>query len=515
MTLELQLSSLWPVLGPLLGALLVLVLDVLRPRDRVPHLVVTALALAGGAAGTLPGLLGDDPARAFCLPGGPCLYAAGSVASGVQLLVLAGATVALVLTWGHWARLATGRTPVLTALLLAATGGLAAVPAAADLATLLVALELATLPAVLLVALEQRPEREAGAVGGAVTLLMTAVVSFAVTAMGVALWVAATGTAVLTPGPVVAAAAGDGAALLWLGAATVVAGVGFKLSAVPFHVWTPVTYVTAPLPVTVFLAGASKAGALGALLVVVRALAPVSGATLVVIGLLAAVSMTLGNLLALREQQLVRLLAWSAVAQTGWLLLPLAVVSSRAERAAAGYLAVYVVATLLAFVVVAAVAARPGRGVDLEDHRWLGREHPVVAAVLGLALLALAGLPPAVVGLVAKVVALRPVAGEGMWWLAVVAAVNVALGIAVYLRWLAVVVSRWPVDEHGREVPRPAPAQVARTEQAREQAGSEPTGSPEAALPEAPPRWSPAHLTLMAVLAGLLVAGSIAPVGVF
>lgn len=503
MRLDLQLSGLWPVLAPALGALLVLLLDIAHAATRRLHLWVVAAALGGGAAATVPGLLQQtgDRVGGFCLPEGACLYSAGSITSGLQLLALLSAVVVLALAWPDWAvreEEPSGRSAVLAALLLAATAGVVAVPAAGDLGTLLVALELATLPIVALVALERRTDRHTPAVTGAVALLTTSLVSFALLAMGAALWVAATGTALLS-GPAAAAAAArpDRAVLLVLAAVFALSGMAFKVSAVPFHAWTPVTYAGAPLPVTVYLATTSKVAALGAVVVLVQALAATSRFTLAAVGVLAALSMTVGNVRALREHDLVRLLAWSAIAQAGWLLLPLASLSSRSVRAAAGYLVVYVVATLLAFAVVIAVAHTPGRGHSLDDHRGMARRHPLTAAALGLALLTLAGLPPAVVGLVAKVVALRPVAGDGIWWLAVVAALNVALGIAVYLRWLAVVIERAPTEQDAGAL-------------------TEHGGELATARPEHPPYLGQRrHRAVILVLAALLVAGSIAPVGVF
>src|SRR5699024_7446312 len=153
-------------------------------------------------------------------------------------------------------------------------------------------------------------------------------VSFALLALGAALWVAATGTGLLSPGAAAAAAAvPQQAALLLLAAVFVLAGLGFKLSAVPFHAWTPLTYATAPLPVTTYLAGTSKVAALGGMIVLVQALAGTSEFALLAVAVLAAVTMTLGNAMALRQDDLVHLLAWSAIAQAGWLLLPLASLS--------------------------------------------------------------------------------------------------------------------------------------------------------------------------------------------
>jgi NADH-quinone oxidoreductase subunit N len=487
-TFSLDLVVLGPVLAPAAGALIVLVLDAVSRRvPALAHLAVAAVALALGLVATVPGLTqaAGDRRASFCLPSGDCLYAAGSVSSGLQLLGLGAAGVVLALAWRDWLgpERGPGGTAVQAVLLLSATAGVVAVVAARDLGTLLVSLELATLPTVGLVALERSRAREGRAVEGAVTLLTTSLVSFALLALGAALWVAATGSALLTPA-LAREASGDPArsGLLVLAAVLVFAGIGFKLSAAPFHSWTPLTYARAPLPVTTYLAGASKVAAAGALVVVVQALAGASDFALTALGLLAALSMTLGNMVALVQQDLVRLLAWSAVAQAGWVVLPLSVVSQRSGPAAAGYLTVYVLATLLAFAVVIATAR--GGAVTLEDHRGLGQRRPLVATALGLALLTLAGLPPAVIGLVAKVVALRPVAGEGVWWLAVVAALNVALGIAVYLRWLAAVVSRQPED----------------------------AGTFVAVVPR-PERWT--HRVVIGVLSLLLVAGSLAPVGLW
>jgi NADH-quinone oxidoreductase subunit N len=222
-----------------------------------------------------------------------------------------------------------------------------------------------------------------------------------------------------------------------------VAGIGFKLSLVPFHAWTPEAYDGAPLPIAAFLTGVSKIAALGALLVVIRAIAPLGAPPLAAIAIVSALSMTLGNIMALRQNGVVRLLAWSTVAQAGWVILPLAAVSSVAVRASGAYLLAYALATLLAFAVVAALVQIRGsaRARDLREYRGLLRDHPVLASALGLALLSLAGLPPGVLGLVAKVAALGPVVSSELWLLAVIAAVNAVLGVAVYLRWLLTVVS--------------------------------------------------------------------------
>ena len=489
MSIELNLMVMWPVLAPALAAVLVLVVDVATPRARAAHLWVVLAGLVVGAATTVPGLRGGPgPTRqGLCLPEGICLYEAGSLTSGLQMLALLTSAVVVVLAWSDWVVGSGGRTAVLAALVLGATAGVAAVPAAGDWASLIVAMELATLPSVALVALEHREARIGRAVDGAVALLTTSLVSFALLVLGAALWTLATGSAVLSMRATQeAAAAGPSGVVLAVAAVFALGGLAFKLSAVPFHAWTPLTYRGAALPVTVYLATTSKVAALGGVLVVVGALSGSSQTSLLAVAVLAALSMTVGNAVALRQDDVVALLAWSTVAQAGWVLLPLATLSSRATRAAGAYLAVYAVATLLVFVVVLLVARR--RGVRLSDHEHLLHDHPLLALPLGFGLLTLAGLPPAVVGLFAKVVVIRPVAGDGLWWLAVVAALNVALGIAVYLRWISALARRRP----------------------RQDALTEAAAAPVDVGPV-----PPASAALVGVLAALLVWTSIAPVGLF
>jgi NADH-quinone oxidoreductase subunit N len=436
-------AVLLPVLAPAIGAAVVLVVDVAAQHLRRAHYVVALASLVVGAVATFAGLgmVAGDVRQTLCLPGGgQCMYAADAVASALQLAALLAAGVTLLLSWPDDKKQSSGGTAVIVSLVLAATAGATAVAGARDLGSWLVALELATLPTVALVAL--RGARSA--ISGAVALLTTALVSFGLLALAAALWFTATASGFLTPAAALTAI-GDPSRrpILVLAVALVVAGIGFKLSLVPFHAWTPEAYDGAPLPIAAFLAGVSKIAALAALLVVIRAIAPLGAPVLTSIAIVAAASMTLGNIMALRQDGVVRLLAWSTVAQAGWVVLPLATLSSAAVYASGAYLLAYVLATLLAFAVVAALVQTRGaaRARDLTAYRGLVHDNPVLAAALGLALLSLAGLPPGVLGLVAKVTALRPVVASELWLLAVVAAVNAVLGVAVYLRWLRAVLA--------------------------------------------------------------------------
>lgn len=473
--LAIDYGTLLPALIPVGGAVLVLVADLARPSLRQLPFVIAALAVLGASAATIPGLaqVPGDAQSTLCVElrgwfvgaGTPqpgveglpqtCFWQADSLTSSLQLGAGLAALVVVLLAWPRARARATRdgtREPIEAILFLVAFAGTVIVAASRDLGTWLIALEIATLPVIGLVAL--RGGR--GAVGGAVQLLVTSLVSFALLVLGAALWLVATGTPMLdanaallgqgyrveSAGPAAVAFPDTSTAILGLAVVLLIAGLGFKLSLVPFHAWTPTAYSGASVPVATFLATVSKIGALAALLVVLRAVSVLGASALGSIALLAALSMTLGNIMALRQNDVVRLLAWSTVAQAGWVVLPLVSVSSSGNRAAGIYLLTYVAATAVAFAVVALmVRERSGAGRSLESYEGLWRRSPWRAGALGLALMSLAGLPPGIIGLVGKIVALRPVVVEGWIWLAVIAAANAVLGIAVYLRWLRQVVA--------------------------------------------------------------------------
>jgi NADH-quinone oxidoreductase subunit N len=439
-----------PVLGPAIAMLVVLVVQAALPGRRS---LLDGVALAGVVAGGIALVLTGDQVRAtFCVETPAqgvltaCSYATGPLTVTLQAVVLGAALVSLLLALdGPGARARAEH----HALLLAATAGALALAGARDLGTLVIAVETSSLPVVALVALRR------DAIGGqaAVKLLLVAIVSLGLLFLGVALVYAGTGTVHLA---VLASTQPVEPVLVALGAAFALAGLAYKLSAAPFGWWTPDVYAGAPVPIAVFLTTVSKiAGLAGVVVVLAVGLPQATASWTVLVGVLAAASMTIGNLVALRQRGAVRLLAWSTIAQAGWVLLPLAGAGSgiaAAVEASAGYLLAYVAASLAAFAVVVLVTRHhpAGSGHLLEDYRGLARREPVAAAVLGFALMCLAGLPPGVMGLVAKVVALRPVVDDGGWWLAGLAAVNVALGLAYYLRWAGLMLV--PTTEASRPV---------------------------------------------------------------
>ncbi|WFE51702.1 proton-conducting transporter membrane subunit [Micromonospora sp. WMMD1155] len=419
-------------------AVLVLLTDLLLARPRAT-VVVAALGALGTAVGSAVVGAGGER-RTFCV-GVDCSWIFGGRAA------LVGVVVAL-LTVGVLGlsvpALRAGRSPVGEyAFLLACsmTGGVV-LGAAGDLITLIVALETLTLPLYVLVGLRRGSLASAEA---AVTFFVVSVVATTLTLLGAALLYAVTGGlhldrlgALLAERPEL-----RDLPLTTAAVAVLLVGLAFKVAAVPFHAWAPATYDGAPLPVAAYLSTASKLGGVVALLAVVQRALP-ADQTGPVLAVLAVLTMTVGNLVALRQRRTVRLLAWSSVAQAGYILAPLGALALAAGRtddarsaayaAAVAYAVFFVVLELAAFAGVTALRPTGADGGTLDDLRGAARRHPWRGAALGLALVGLAGLPPGLAGLFAKVTVVRALLDGGAAWLALVVALNAVIGLAYYLR---------------------------------------------------------------------------------
>ncbi|MFR9795460.1 NADH-quinone oxidoreductase subunit N [Streptomyces sp. MS06] len=435
-----------PTLTAVVG-LAVLVADLFLPDARKDVLGwVSVGGLAGAALLLLPLLDGDR--TTFCLAGDPgaCSYTADHFTLAVQLLVLGGALLAALLSV---TALKDARRELPEGeywfLLLSSTAGAALLPASRDLATLVVALEVASLPAFALVGIRHGDRRSSEA---ALKFFLSSVTATAVTLMGVSFVYATTGTLYLTRiADRVQHVDGQFGTLAQTGVVLTLVGFAFKTAAVPFHFWVPDTYVGAPLPIAAYLSVVGKAvGFSGLILVTVVALPSYADAWGPALAALAALTMTVGNVGALRQQgtrarSAVRLLAWSSVGQAGYLLVPVAAAGyaddpEHAVGSTVAYALMYGVVNLGAFTV-AALVGRTRTVNRITDYRGLYATNPVAALLLAFFLLCLAGLPPGVIGLFAKVTVFSSAVDAGLGWLAVVMAANVVVALYYYLRWTA------------------------------------------------------------------------------
>jgi NADH-quinone oxidoreductase subunit N len=275
--------------------------------------------------------------------------------------------------------------------------------------------------------------------------------------------------------------------LVLVGIALVATGLAFKISIAPFHQWTPDVYQGAPTPVTAFMAVATKAAAFA---VFVRffdvALAPQSGDWDGALAVLAAVSIVVGNVGALGQTSLKRLLGYSGVAQAGYMLGGLVVASEAGVNALVFYLAAYVFMNMAAFAVIVARERETGLGDDIRNFAGLGRERPAVAWCLTISMIALAGLP-GTAGFIGKLFLIEALVEGDYTWLAVMIAVGTMISLAYYLR---VVAAMWM--RPGGAEDRPVPL-AARTEMPAMAGGSPeadaigPDGSVAAQEPPAAP----------------------------
>ncbi|MFY0407390.1 NADH-quinone oxidoreductase subunit N [Solicola sp. PLA-1-18] len=418
----------WPDVLPALvvagGGMLALLLDAFGTRRswRRPGLVsFAALVVALGVV--------VSPARPDGLQQALCVLVLGGT-----LLVVLGAAV-----MEHEDSMPPGE---LHFLLLVSASGAVSMVLAQDLATLVVSLELLSLPSIALVGLRRG---DVDAARGAWTFFVVSVVSTAVTLLGIAFVYGVSGTLVYDE--LALRLSASRAPEETVGAAVVLTVVGllFKLGAVPLHLWVPATYRGASVPVAGYLSVVSKTGAAGALVLVLPEAFGLQGdAWRPVVAVAAALTLVVGNLGAWMQDDVVALLAWSSIAQAGFVLVPMAVLTTPGVSSApVRYLAVYGLANLVAFGVVGLVRRRWG-GTSFDHVTGLVRVEPWTGGALVLALLTLAGFPPAVVGLVAKYVVLEPLLdprfGTPYAWLAVVAVVNVVVGLVYYLRLIVRVV---------------------------------------------------------------------------
>jgi NADH-quinone oxidoreductase subunit N len=332
-------------------------------------------------------------------------------------------------------------------LLLCSVLGMVMMTSSRDLVSVFIALELLSIPAYMLAAWRKRDVKsnEAG-----VKYYLLGVFASGVLLYGMSLLYGTTGsTRLVDIGQSLADASGGINGLQVIAVAFVVAGFAFKVSAVPFHTWAPDTYEGAPTPVTAFLSVSSKAAGFVALLLVIFIGFPTAdGVYGPLIWVMAALTMTIGNLVALRQTNIVRMLAYSSVSQGGFILMPLAFANSgdageSVMKAVVVYLLIYGFTNLGAFAVVIAVA-RKTRSGEISSYGGLIGYAPGLAVAMTIFLASLTGIPP-MGGWIAKFNAFRAVidADTGSAYaMAAIAAVNTAIAAAYYLRvmrqiWMA------------------------------------------------------------------------------
>ena len=241
--------------------------------------------------------------------------------------------------------------------------------------------------------------------------------------------------------------------LFLAGLGLILTGVGFKLALVPFHMWTPDVYQGAPVPVTAFIATVSKGAVMALALRVFIDIGGFNNSTLVlVISAISILSMFTGNLLALNQTNLKRLLAYSSISHLGYLLITLLTGSASGIGAAIFYLAAYIINTLGAFGVISALSVCERDADEIEDVKGLFWTNPLMASVLSIAFLSLAGLP-LTAGFISKFYLVLAGVKSGLWILAFSLVINSVISLYYYLR---VIKAMFTPDETKKSVRLPA-----------------------------------------------------------
>jgi NADH-quinone oxidoreductase subunit N len=428
----------------------------MQPFVRNRHLF-TFLALIGTLTGTLASVISAANAG----PGFYGLVESDSFSFFFRLLV---GTVAFLVVLATGPYLDRERLPVAEfyALLLFATAGMGVLASAQELLTAFIGLEMSSISSYILAGYRRDSLKSSES---AMKYFLLGSFATAFFLYGIALVYGATGTTVLDK----MGDADPASTLLKLGLAMILIGLGFKVAAAPFQVWTPDVYEGAPTPVTALFSAGPKAAAFALLL---RIFATVPAAThfwFWAFWVLAVLTMFAGNLGALVQTNIKRLLAYSSIAHAGYILVAFAAVTSMAQggSAEAGpayaavlfYLLSYALVKLGAFTIVSQLGGAGEKNLSLDDYAGLSQRQPVVAAMLSIYLLSLLGLP-VTAGFFGKFYIFKAAVNSNLIWLAVLMAINSVIGSYYYLRVIVVMYMRESSAEAAAAAPIGIPLSV-------------------------------------------------------
>ena len=430
----------WAGLSPLMALLgaatIVLLVGLLRPRA-VREVLVPLLAFAGFAAAIGLGIWQYGEQKDLI---------AGALRLDDLTIVLsfvfcAGGAAAVLLSWRAVAPREAAHGEYF-ALMLTSAAGMWVLVAAQNLVTVFLGLELLSIPLYVLCATEMR---RATSLEAGLKYLIIGSVGSATLLYGLAFIYGATGS---TDFAGIADAAGGltGDSLLLTGIALSVVGLAFKASVAPFHQWTPDVYEGAPTPVTAFMAVATKAAAFGAFLRLFDvALLDASTDWAPALAALATITIVVGNVGALGQSSLKRLMAWSSVAQAGYMLAGVVVATRLGVQATVFYLGVYLMMNLAAFAVIVIRERETGLGDDIASVQGLGAQRPLLAMAMTLAMLGLAGIP-ATAGFIGKFYLIDAAIDGDYAWLGVVIVIGSMISLAYYLK---VIAAMWMAEAPG------------------------------------------------------------------
>ncbi|MCW5887772.1 MAG: NADH-quinone oxidoreductase subunit N, partial [Anaerolineales bacterium] len=357
----------------------------------------------------------------------------------INLVLILGGVLSVALSYDYIQRMQIAK-PEYYVLVLFSISGMMLMASAADLIIVFLGLELLSIPLYVLAAIA-RPDSRSEEAGLKYFLLGAFASGFLV--YGIALVYGATGTTLMS-GIVAAVAAGLAYPIyLVLGAGLILVGLGFKVAAVPFHMWTPDVYDGAPTSVTAFMAVGAKAAGFAALLrIFVVAFPSISEQITPVLYVMCTATLLVGNLLAIKQKNVKRMLAYSSISHAGFILMAVVAYGNDAARfdvvsSALFYLLAFTFASFGSWAVVMAVEKSLGRGLEFSDYAGLFRRSPALAVAMMIFMLSFTGVPPTL-GFAGKFYLFRAVLEGGYVWLAIVGALASLISAYYYLRLIVV-----------------------------------------------------------------------------
>ncbi len=435
------LGAVLPTLIVVCTAVVVLLLDLLPSRSGTTHLGVVALAGVVGALLATVSAWGAG-VRAF-----RDMIVLDDYALFFHVVVAYAAALVLLISVDYLRR-AGAESGEYYALVLLSASGMLLLTSANDLIVVFLAIELMSLSLYVLSGLFKR-RVEAGE--ASMKYFLLGVFASAFLLYGIALVYGATGTTNFDR--IAAATIGPRDPLLVIGLGLLLVGFGFKISSVPFHMWAPDVYQGAPTSITAFIATGSKAAVFAALIrLLVVGLRPFHADVTALLWALAALTMTVGNVVAIAQSNLKRMLAYSSIAHVGYMLIGLVVGGTTGASAVLFYLLAYTFTTAGTFGVIALCERAGVEAVDVRDYAGLGRRHPALALALSLFLLSLVGIPP-LAGFIAKFYLFGAAVRAGYIWLAVIAVLNSAVAAYYYLRVIVAMYMQEPEGVPARLAP--------------------------------------------------------------
>ncbi len=448
---SLDFTALLPLTVLSVWACVLLLVDLFIPKTRKS---ITALLSALGLAVTLGLTLAQ---AGLSLTGFSGMVVLDGFSIFINTILLISGLLGVAVAYGYVKRMGLERGEYYT-LLLFSVSGMMLMAQAADLIVVFLALELLSIPLYVLAAFN-RTKTDSEEAGLKYFLLGAFSAGFVV--YGIALVFGATSTTRLAQIVSVINLSSSFAgiynpALMLTGAALILVGFGFKVAAVPFHMWTPDVYQGAPTAVTAFMAAGAKIAGFAALLRVFATAFPALAVDLTnVLWALAALTMIVGNVIAVSQTNIKRLLAYSSIAHAGYILMafvPYGNAEVMPVSVAAGlfYLVSYAITNFGAWGVVIALEKAEGKGLEIADYAGLGRKYPVLAAAMTVFMLSLIGLPPTL-GLVGKIYLFRAVIDGGFYGLAVIGVLTSLISAYYYLRVVVTMYMRDGEPQAGRE----------------------------------------------------------------